>query len=95
MSSQRWKDFGESMNVDAVQGEAGAGTTGVLRRLFTRDLVLIPVIIVVIIVGSFVSPGFLIPENLMNVLLQSSELSILVIAESIILLCGKFDLSLE
>jgi ribose/xylose/arabinose/galactoside ABC-type transport system permease subunit len=95
MSSQRWKDFGESMNVDAVQGEAGAGTTGVLRRLFTRDLVLIPVIIVVIIVGSFVSPGFLIPENLMNVLQQSSELSILVIAESIILLCGKFDLSLE
>jgi ribose/xylose/arabinose/galactoside ABC-type transport system permease subunit len=91
MSSQRWKDFGESMNVDAVQGEAGAGTTGVLRRLFTRDLVLIPVIIV----GSFVSPGFLIPENLMNVLQQSSELSILVIAESIILLCGKFDLSLE
>ena len=31
----------------------------------------------------------------MNVLQQSSELSILVIAESIILLCGKFDLSLE
>ena len=83
------------MNLDAVQAEAGAGTTSALRRLFTRDLVLIPVIIVVIIVGSFVSPGFLIPENLMNVLQHSSEPSILVIAELIILLCGKFDLSLE
>ena len=91
MSSPRWKDFGESMNVDVVQGEVGAATTAVLRRLFTRDLLLIPVIIV----GSFVSPGFLLPENLMNVLQQSSELSILVIAESIILLCGKFDVSLE
>jgi simple sugar transport system permease protein len=91
MSSPRWKDFGESMNVDAVQGEVGAATTAVLRMLFTLDLLLIPVIIF----GSFVSPGFLLPENLMNVLQQSSELSILVIAESIILLCGKFDLPLE
>ena len=60
-----------------------------------RDLALVPVIIVVLIVGSFVSPGFLMADNLMNVMQQSSELSILVIAQSLILICGKFDLSLE
>jgi simple sugar transport system permease protein len=65
------------------------------RSLRFRDLVLIPVIIVVMIIGSFVSPAFLMPENLMNILQQSSELSILVIAQSLILICGKFDLSLE
>ena len=60
-----------------------------------RDLALVPVIIVVLIVGSFVSPGFLMADNLMNVMQQSSELSILVIAQSLILICGKIDLSLE
>lgn len=60
-----------------------------------RDLVLIPVIIAVMIIGSFLSPAFLMPENLMNILQQSSELSVLVIAQSLILICGKFDLSLE
>ena len=74
------------MNVDAVQAEADAGTAGVLRRLFTRDLVRIPVIVLVIIVGSFVSPGFLIPENLMNALQQSSELWILGALSGVILL---------
>jgi ribose/xylose/arabinose/galactoside ABC-type transport system permease subunit len=33
--------------------------------------------------------------NLVNILQQSSELSVLVLAESIILIVGKFDLSLE
>ena len=64
-------------------------------RLKLRDLVLIPVIALVMVIGSFVSSSFLMPENLLNVLQQSSELSILVIAQSLILICGKFDLSLE
>ena len=66
-----------------------------LGQLLQLDLVLLPVIVLVVIVGTFVSPGFLMAENIMNVLQQSSELSVLVIAESLILLCGKFDLSLE
>ncbi|CCV04024.1 Monosaccharide-transporting ATPase [Mesorhizobium metallidurans STM 2683] len=64
-------------------------------RFRLRELVLIPVIAVVIVIGSFVSSSFLMPENLLNILQQSSELSILVIAQSLILICGKFDLSLE
>ena len=66
-----------------------------VQRLMMRDLALVPVIVVVLIVGSFVSPAFLMTDNLMNVMQQSSELSILVIAQSLILICGKIDLSLE
>ncbi|MCV3206607.1 ABC transporter permease [Mesorhizobium sp. YC-39] len=68
---------------------------GLFDRFRLRELVLIPVIAVVIVIGSFVSSSFLMPENLLNILQQSSELSILVIAQSLILICGKFDLSLE
>lgn len=47
------------------------------------------------IVGTFLHPAFLTKVNLINVLQQSSELSILVLAEAIILIVGRFDLSLE
>ena len=70
-------------------------TQSLFARLKLRELVLVPVIAVVMAIGSFVSSSFLMPENLLNILQQSSELSILVIAQSLILICGKFDLSLE
>jgi simple sugar transport system permease protein len=54
-----------------------------------------PVIVAVLIIGNFLNPAFLTADNLMNVLQQSSELSVLVVAESLILICGKFDLSLK
>jgi simple sugar transport system permease protein len=54
-----------------------------------------PVIVAVLIIGNFLDPAFLTADNLMNVLQLSSELSVLVVAESLILICGKFDLSLE
>ncbi len=79
----------------ASQNTAPMRRSSFASRMKLRDLVLIPVIGLVMIIGSFVSPSFLLPENLLNVLQQSSELSILVIAQSLILICGKFDLSLE
>jgi simple sugar transport system permease protein len=60
-----------------------------------RELTLIPVIVVVIIIGAFASDAFLTTDNFLNILQQSSELSVVVIAETLILLAGKFDLSLE
>jgi simple sugar transport system permease protein len=48
-----------------------------------------------VIVGALVNDAFLTQTNLVNVLRQSSELSILVMAEALILIAGKFDLSLE
>src|SRR5215470_216174 len=83
-----------SQRVDAAQDEPAT-----LRRggplLGLRELTLVPVIVLVIIIGAFASDAFLTKDNFINILQQSSELSVVVIAETLILLAGKFDLSLE
>ncbi|WP_368911942.1 ABC transporter permease [Taklimakanibacter deserti] len=89
------KGFTEMTSTASRTETAAPAGPNLFARMKLRDLVLVPVIVLVLIVGSFVSPSFLMPENLLNVLQQSSELSILVIAQSLILICGKFDLSLE
>jgi simple sugar transport system permease protein len=53
------------------------------------------VILLAIFLGSFIHAAFLTTGNFLNILQQSSELAVLVIALSIILIAGKFDLSLE
>ena len=58
-------------------------------------MALMQLIIVAMIIGTFLHPAFLTKGNLVNILQQSSELSVLVLAEAIILIVGKFDLSLE
>ena len=60
-----------------------------------RDLALVPAILVLILVGALIDPVFLSTANIVNVLQQQTELSLLVLAEAIILIGGKFDLSLE
>lgn len=60
-----------------------------------RDLALVPAIVLLVIVGAIVDPVFLTKANITNVLQQQTELSLLVLAEAIILIAGKFDLSLE
>lgn len=65
-----------------------------LRQL--QSLALLPVIVVVLIVGSMVHPNFFTQANLVgNVLSLSAALGVLVIAESIILIGGYFDLSIQ
>ncbi|GIF76344.1 ABC transporter permease [Asanoa siamensis] len=60
-----------------------------------RDLALVPAIIVLVLVGALIDPVFLSSANIINVLQQQTELSLLVLAEAIILIGGRFDLSLE
>jgi simple sugar transport system permease protein len=60
-----------------------------------RDLALVPAIVAVAIVGFIVSPVFLSSDNMINVLQSMSEISIVVLAETIVLITGKMDLSLE
>jgi simple sugar transport system permease protein len=60
-----------------------------------RDLALIPAIVAVAIVGQIVNPVFLHIDNLVNVLQTMSEIAILVLAEALVLITGKMDLSLE
>jgi simple sugar transport system permease protein len=83
-----------SQRVDAVQDRPAMVRRGGLL-LGLRELTLVPVIVLVIVIGAFASDAFLTPDNLLNILQQSSELSVVVIAETLILLTGKFDLSLE
>lgn len=71
----------------------GARRSLAIARL--RDLALIPAIIVIAIVGQIVNPVFLHTDNLINVLQTMSEIAILVLAETLVLIAGKMDLSLE
>jgi simple sugar transport system permease protein len=60
-----------------------------------RDFALVPAIIAMAIVGQIVNPVFLHHDNLVNVLQTMSEIGLLVLAETLVLLIGKMDLSLE
>jgi simple sugar transport system permease protein len=60
-----------------------------------RDVALVPAIIVVAVVGFLVNPVFLSSDNIINVLQSMSEISIVVLAETVVLITGKMDLSLE
>jgi len=60
-----------------------------------RDLSLLPGIAVILIVGSFVSPHFLTRGNMIDQLGNIAWLSMLVLAEAMILIAGRLDLSLE
>src|SRR5947207_3989802 len=60
-----------------------------------RELALLPVIVILLVVGAFVNPAFLTADNLINVAQESAALGAVVDAESLILLTGKFDLSLQ
>src|SRR5260221_2863339 len=80
-------------------GQAIAGT---LRRNgrhimanWIRELALLPVIVLLLVIGAFVNPAFLTANNFINVAQESAALGAVVVAETLILLTGKFDLSLQ
>jgi len=69
--------------------------TGSLKLARLRDLALIPAILAIAVVGYLVNPVFLHSDNLINVLQQQSEISLLVLAQALVLIAGRMDLSLE
>jgi ribose/xylose/arabinose/galactoside ABC-type transport system permease subunit len=85
----------------SAQGSTGAITPsgrsggGRLRLARLRDFALIPAIVVLFVVGAFIDPAFATVDNIVNVLQSQTELGLLVLAETLILVAGKFDLSLE
>jgi simple sugar transport system permease protein len=60
-----------------------------------RDLALIPAIAVICVIGQLVNPVFLRYDNIINVLQTMSEIALLVLAQTIVLIVGRMDLSLE
>jgi len=69
------------------------------RRLaaaaFVRGAALVPVIGVLLIVGSVISPVFLTTSNLAQVGREISALGVVVVGEALIIIIGGMDLSLE
>jgi simple sugar transport system permease protein len=59
------------------------------------DLALVPAIVVICVIGQLVNPVFMQWDNLINVLQTMSEIGLLVLAQTIVLVVGKMDLSLE
>lgn len=62
---------------------------------WVRELALLPAIIILVIVGAFENPVFLTADNLITVAQLAAPLGVVVVAETLILLTGKFDLSLQ
>jgi simple sugar transport system permease protein len=74
----------------SVGAWARSVNTGVLR-----EVALLPVLVLLIIVGTIVSPAFLTLSNFAGIGQQSSALGVVVVGESLILMIGGMDLSLE
>ncbi|GGT26340.1 ABC transporter permease [Streptomyces sp. ZAF1911] len=77
----------------AVTAPAPAGRRFDIARY--RDLSLVPALLVLGVIGFIVSPAFLTADNLLGVGQQATELSLLVLAQALILIAGRMDLSLE
>jgi len=60
-----------------------------------REAALLPVLVLLIVVGAVVSPVFLTVTNIAGIGQQISALGVVVVGESLILLIGGMDLSLE
>jgi simple sugar transport system permease protein len=65
-----------------------------VRFKFSR-VALVAATVLLVIAGSLANEAFLLPANLVTILQQSSILALLVLAESLVLISGRFDLSLE
>jgi len=63
--------------------------------LLLREVALLPVLVLLLVVGAVVSPAFLTVSNFAGIGQQSSALGVVVVGESLILLIGGMDLSLE
>ncbi|HEY1998132.1 ABC transporter permease [Paraburkholderia sp.] len=65
------------------------------ERVRRRELVLLSALVLLIVVGALSTPGFLTKANLIGLLGASAALALVVLAESLVVLTGQFDLSLE
>jgi simple sugar transport system permease protein len=81
---------------DAAQVSGrGAGWLRGMNVGVLREVALLPVLVLLIIVGTVVSPAFFTVSNFAGIGQQSSALGVVVVGESLILLIGGMDLSLE
>ena len=77
-----------------VQRSALAPRSSAIALARLRDLALLPALAVLLIIGSVISPVFLTSGNINTILTSSAALALVVLAESLVIITGKFDLSL-
>ena len=70
-------------------------TTDAPQVLTHPELAILPVLLVVIVIGALLNAAFLSYDNIFGILQQASELAVLVMGLTLVLITGKFDLSLE
>ncbi|MFF7546395.1 ABC transporter permease [Streptomyces canus] len=76
----------------SVRGPVSARTV-LLRR--ARELALIPALVLLLVLGAVLNDSFFTEATLISILASSAALAMVVLAESLVLITGKFDLSLE
>ncbi|MFI5803268.1 ABC transporter permease [Streptomyces sp. NPDC051561] len=60
-----------------------------------RELALVPALLVLVLLGALTNDTFFTGNNIISILGASAALAMVVLAESLVLITGKFDLSLE
>ncbi|MFJ9582590.1 ABC transporter permease [Streptomyces acidicola] len=60
-----------------------------------RELALLPALLLLMVIGAFVNDSFLTERTLISILASSAALAMVVLAEALVLIIGKIDLSLE
>ncbi|MGH3253265.1 MAG: ABC transporter permease, partial [Trebonia sp.] len=80
--------------VAPLAGSIGSWVGG-MNVSVLREVALLPVLVLLIVVGTVVSPAFFTVSNFAGIGQQSSALGVVVVGESLILLIGGMDLSLE
>jgi simple sugar transport system permease protein len=73
----------------------GAIARGANVSALVREVALLPVLVLLLVVGAVASPAFLTVSNFAGIGQQSSALGVVVVGESLILMIGGMDLSLE
>ena len=82
----------------SVLQTSGAAVLARMRSLnvsLLREVALLPVLLLLLVVGALVSPVFLTVSNMAGIGQQISALGVVVAGESLILMIGGMDLSLE
>jgi simple sugar transport system permease protein len=94
ITNQKMQGSGHStMPPPAGPSSLGAGRS--FRDFLQPEYAIIPVLVVVIIFGALLHPAFLSFDNFYGVAQQTSELAVLTMGLTLVLIAGKFDLSLE
>ncbi|WP_347579049.1 hypothetical protein [Streptomyces sp. B8F3] len=76
----------------------GASPSEVARNVLlrrARELAPVPALLLLMVLGTVLNDSFLTERDLLSILGASAALAMVVLAESLVLIAGKFDLSLE